>query len=115
MTLDDIPEGKTLTLTAFINRLFKYAGCDPTCHACSTVIKVGELFKLAMHRRQIFTGASFKRLDEPRDTMLCGNCTVDDLTRTETNRRRRYSRYLDEHPRAGYSRPSRATDHDEPK
>ena len=107
MTLDDIPEGQTVKLTALMHRLFKVAGCDPTCHCCHTVIAVGGEFKLMMHCRQKFTGMHFKRAEEPRDVMLCGDCTIDDLVRAEENARRRRARYLRDHPRAGYSRPHR--------
>lgn len=110
MTLDDIPEGTTQTLTAELDRLFRYAGCDPTCHACRTPIKVGEVFTLTMYRRDRFGGSSFEREKKPRDVMLCGECTVDDLARAEQNARRRRARYMEEHPRAGYSRPSKVTD-----
>jgi len=109
MTLDDISEGTTQTLTLIMDRLFRVAGCDPACHACHTVIKVGDNFKLAMHLQKRY-GFHHKNEDrEPQDIMFCGECTVEDLVRIEANAHRCHLRYRRENLRAGYSRPSKVT------
>ena len=113
MTLDDIDADTTQSLTRLMDRLFKAAGCNPTCHCCDETIEVGDNFKLAMYRRQKYGGRYYTRDAEARDTMLCGDCSVGDLARADKNARRRISRYRKANPNAGYSRPSKVTDHDE--
>ena len=65
MTLDDVPADTLMTLTAELYRLFRFAHCNPACHACKKSIGVGSEFQLL----------SFKGKDE----MLCKECTKDDL------------------------------------
>lgn len=65
MTIDDVPADTITTLTEELDRLFKFAHCNPTCHACRKSIGVGEEFQLL----------SF----EGKDEMLCSGCTKDDL------------------------------------
>ena len=99
MTLDDIAADVTLVLTREYNRLFKAAGCQPTCHACLRQIRVGMKFKLATHER--------------RDVMLCAKHSLKHLTdpaEVEKVREARWRRQAQERLRAGlspgFSRPS---------
>lgn len=104
MTLDDIPTNQTLTLTNVIDRLFKMAGCDPTCHCCHVEIKVGEAFELAYHKTLVRTQVGGVSAREEKDIMLCDKCTIDDLAKVETLQLRRLARWRRNNPRAGFSR-----------
>lgn len=83
MTLDDVPADTILTLTKDLDRLFRFANCDPTCHACDKTIKIGTDFQLISvspkdrpHKRY------YVDPDGPyTDEMACGKCTRADLTR----------------------------------
>ncbi len=46
MTLDDVPADVTMELTAELDRLFKTAGCRPTCHVCFHKLALGDTFSL---------------------------------------------------------------------
>ena len=103
MTLDDVPADKIMTLTDELDRLFKAAGCEPACHACSVGIESGEEFQLL----------SFHGTDE----MLCHKCTREDLEeqrREKERRQREREEYIAKYrhgntgPRmgGGYSRPT---------
>ena len=46
MTLDDIPADVEMALTAELDRLFKVAGCRPTCHVCFHKLAIGDAFSL---------------------------------------------------------------------
>ena len=105
MTLDDIQPNETLQLTAQIARLFKLAGCDPTCHCCREEIVVGDFFKLQTYNVQRTTNTTIERHE--RDIMLCADCDTIKLAAREKNHLRRRAKWLRENPRAGYSRPTR--------
>lgn len=107
MTLDDIANDHILQLTAVMDRLFKVADCDPTCHCCCTVIKVGDEFKLAYHDALVRTGGGQRYEREERDIMLCGQCTIEDLKVMEKRKIRQLAQWRRDNPRAGYSRPHR--------
>lgn len=108
MTLDDVPADTVTTLTDALDRLFKFAGCKPTCHACKKSIAVGSEFQLL----------SFKGKDE----MLCNECTKDDLEVEHQAKLEKREQLLDgpygrrtghswngqNWVSPGYSRPSRA-------
>ena len=99
MTLNDIAPDTMTLLTEKLLRLFRYAGCEPECHACHTTIEVNQEFQLVTHGKQ-----------EPRDVMLCSSCTLADLIKTEKRERRKELRGRDfwgPTSRGGYSRPSR--------
>lgn len=108
MTLDDIPANYIHILTRVMDQLFKVAGCDPTCHCCCTVIKVGEAFKLACHKVLVSTQVGGVAKREEKDIMLCGQCTIEDLALMETRKLRRLAKWRRDNPRAGYSRPHRS-------
>ena len=108
--IDQIPADQTVVMTATLERAFKAAGCDPTCHCCQAEITIGEAFKLAMI--------------DATDEMLCDNCTPHKLkhhrTRAltrELNRkaaRREYDPVVTTrgwYGGSGYSRPHRGSDH----
>ncbi len=63
--IDDIPADEEVVLTATLDRMFKAAGCDPTCHCCENALDIGDTFKLACV--------------DVDDQMLCANCTTEDL------------------------------------
>ena len=46
MTLDDVPADVEMALTGELDRLFKVARCNPTCHVCFKKIVVGDTFSL---------------------------------------------------------------------
>ena len=76
MTLDDVPADKIMVLTEELDRLFKAAGCKPTCHACRKGILVEREFQIL----------SFYGIDE----MLCHKCNREKLEkrrRTEEARK----------------------------
>ncbi len=102
-TLYDIPPDTTLVLTEEYDRLFKAAGCKPTCHACLKAITVGRKFTLVSHCGQ--------------DVMICDKkfCDLDKVIRRPSmdarNERERRQRYITYHvrqfgTRPGFSRPS---------
>ena len=95
MTLDDVAPDTITVLTKKLERLFRYAGCRPACHACHESIKIGEKFQLA----------TCKPADaihpEPRDVMLCETCTVQDLIAEEKRAHKAWRRRG-----GGFSRPS---------
>ena len=90
-SLDEIKADKTYKLTKLQNRLFMFAGCDPTCHACGENISVGDDFKLVAHNLT--------------DEMCCGKCDKKSLEKRDRNRRRRENR-ANAAWTGGYSRPS---------
>jgi len=110
MTLDDVPPDTITTLTEELMRLFRYAGCEPECHACQTSIEIGDKFQLAAHgkvRKQ-----DHEEFDiVSRDVMLCATCTIPDLIRRERSVEREARAWKKLHP--GYSRPSRGATLDE--
>ncbi len=103
--LDDIPADETLTLTKHIDRLFRAAGCEPTCHCCQEKIEVGETFKLA-------TVPPYKAVwnptDETEDVMLCHQHSAADLLKEYKRKKRRVEKHRRDYPNAGYSRPHRS-------
>lgn len=105
MTLDNIPADTLMTLTAELDRLFKFAHCKPSCHACRKPIEVGSAFQLL----------SFKGKDE----MLCTNCDKEKLIEAKAEAARLHEEYLKspeyahrnqslKNGRWGYSRPSQS-------
>ena len=100
MTLDDVPADVLIILTDELDRLFKFAYCNPTCHTCNTKISIGDSFQLISYRG--------------RDHMACVNC---DREKMEKARRKdmkdlgykwsdtKEEYYLPVHK--GYSRQSR--------
>ena len=105
MTLNDIQPNETLQLTTQIARLFKLAGCDPTCHCCREEISVGDFFKLQTYNVQKTTNTMITRNE--RDIMLCADCDTIKLALVEKKWLRHRAKWLRENPRAGYSRPTR--------
>jgi len=107
MTLDDIIPDTVTLLTEELLRLFRYADCEPECHACHKPIEVGKKFQLAT--RVYSTGWFREGEQESRDVMLCSNCTILDLIKEEKRARRAHQRYRAEKISmglSGYSRPS---------
>ncbi len=102
MTLDDIPADMVTVMTDVIDRAFKLAGCDPTCHCCHVVIAIGDTFILARYNKQRFTTTLAERKEQ--DIMLCSKCDVDDMATMERKALRRHNKWLRENPRAGYTR-----------
>ncbi len=108
MTLNDIPPDVTLVLTDEMNRLFRIAKCDPTCHCCRDAIAVGDYFKLQTHAVQKFgTRMNVNRIE--RDIMLCSDCDTTKLAAKEKKDHRERKKWMRAHPRAGYSRPHRSS------
>ena len=50
MTLDDVPADTLMALTDELDRLFKFAGCNPACHVCGRKISVKGRFRLVSYR-----------------------------------------------------------------
>lgn len=109
MTLDDILADVPFDMTADMERLFKVAGCEPTCHSCLDPINIGESFELAA-------------ADDGTDKMLCGGCTIQDYERRTAERAgaiaRKSERQRQQHfdrtgHWPGYSRLSKPANHDE--
>ena len=106
MTLDDVPADTLMTLTAELDRLFKFARCNPSCHACKKSIGVGSEFQLLS-----FNG---------KDEMLCTNCDKEKLIEAKAEAARLHEEYLKSPEYAhrnqslkpngywGYSRPSQS-------
>ena len=90
-----IPPSTDTVMTAELQRLFRYAKCDPACHACGKKILPGEVFKLHPHRPV----RDWILIDE----MLCANCGEPDLVLRDERETARRAAY-----RGGYSRPSKA-------
>ena len=87
MNLDDVPADAVMILTQELDRLFKFANCNPRCHACQKQIDIGQQFQLV----------SFRGMDR----MTCGTCDRSGLERAR-------QKYLANLPgRGGYSRASR--------
>lgn len=102
MTLDDIPADVTMTLTSELDRLFRAAGCNPTCHACGAGIWLEEKFMLLS-----LNGT---------DQMVCHECDRADLERALEVKEKRAEEMRRLYPprtgpgygsHGGYSRPSR--------
>ena len=104
MTLDDIEPDTIIILTEELQRLFRFAECDPACHACEKHIDIGENFQLATHTPKTYRG-ELEGDGESRDVMLCSTCTVVDLANKERLARRKFQEWARQ--RRGYSRPSR--------
>ncbi len=104
MVLDDVPANTIMALTPELDRLFRFAKCNPTCHACKAKIEVGESFQLLS-------------LDG-KDEMLCVACDREKLIEAKAEAARLYKVYLKSPEYAhrsqsikadghwGYSRPS---------
>ena len=97
MKLEDIPADVLMTLTSELERLFRFADCNPACHACKKYIEIGDQFQLL----------SFDGTDE----MTCAKCDRKELERQKHEALVEQER-LDSRPRSlggrigGYSRPS---------
>lgn len=109
MSLDDIDPSTDTVMTAGLLRLFKVAGCDPTrCHACTRLIKEGQIFKLVPHTRP--------DREVMRDEMCCAKCGAPELEKrdrrvqNERDKERRQAHrfsFAGRQPFGGYERPSR--------
>lgn len=115
MTLDDIKAGEEILMTDTLIRLFAYAGCKPTmCHACETIIAVGDKFKLVSHKRILpknsevvkrIPGWAYKYYSEdsaPIDEMCCGSCGEKELVKRDKKDQKTWR----ETRTGGYSRAS---------
>ena len=47
MTVEQIPSDELVEMTELFHRAFNAGGCDPMCHCCFKMIKIGDNFKLA--------------------------------------------------------------------
>ncbi len=101
MTIDDVPADTITVLTSELNRLFKFAKCNPTCHACKVKIEVGASFQLLTLNK--------------RDEMLCVECDrekliaakIEDTRKLEEWRNRPHANQSLKNGKWGYSRPSK--------
>ncbi len=105
MTLEDIPANQTTVLTDVMDRLFRMAGCDPTCHCCHVPLNIGDSFELAVYDKQKLTNTNETRHTE--DIMLCDECDAEDMAKMEARVLRKHRKWLRDNPRAGYTRPHR--------
>lgn len=107
--LDDIEAGTDTVMTKELVRLFKYAGCNPHCHACEKPIKVDQTFKLVPHKKAAGWEPEGKLLDE----MCCAKCSEPELIKRDRRvADERTKRYYSSTSRqagfvGGYSRPSK--------
>lgn len=99
-SIDDIVAGADTVMTASLKRLFKAAGCDPTsCHACTSDINEGEVFKLVSHKGT--------------DEMCCAKHGLKDLKARDKKKPVPQVRHTDLFLRSagtvggGFSRPSK--------
>ena len=103
--IDKVPADTIMLMTKRLERIFRFADCEPACHACHASIEVGDKFQLATYTPpKNYRGQVMKS----RDTMLCTNCDVPKLIREDT----RINKIKHTAWRAsggGFSRPSRAT------
>lgn len=88
MNLEEIPADEIVVLSAQLNRAFRSVGCQPGCHCCKKSIDVGDEFKLAMVEQVEAAGLSSRMRGEPRDEMLCTDCTPAKLLRKRRKAKR---------------------------
>ena len=103
MTLDDVPADTIMELTPELDRLFRFAQCVPTCHACQKPIRLGKRFQLLS-----YLGS---------DEMLCELCGRPELEAQHQEKLKThiwkpvtedgFGGYYVRLRRGGYSRPSR--------
>ncbi len=76
MSLDKIKASVDTVMTPELVRLFKAAGCSPTCcHACLKTIRSGQTFKLLPHRKLGDRTTT--------DEMLCAKCGEPELVKRD--------------------------------
>jgi hypothetical protein len=84
--LSNLKPDTLLVMTRTLDRVFKSAGCIPTCHCCNSEIKVGAQFKLGtvsdetIQKAKSTSLAVFKS-DVPHDVMLCSSesCAPEEM------------------------------------
>ena len=86
--LNDIPADEIIVLSAQFDRAFRAVGCTPSCHCCRTSLEIGDKFKLAMVEQVEAAGLSSRMRGEPRDEMLCTDCTPAKLLRKRRKAKR---------------------------
>ena len=107
MKIDDILAGTDTVMTDDLIRLFKYAGCDPHCHACNKPIEAGKTFKLLSHT----SAPGWQPGIGPIDEMCCEKCGQPELLKRDKRREKEaQDRHYSRKPSGsggGYSRPSK--------
>ncbi len=90
MDITDLKPNTLLVMTTEMHRVFKAAGCDPTCHCCENKIPVGETYKLGSvsvelavrgNRVSAFESRKPFKTEVAHEVMLCGNieCTPEKM------------------------------------
>jgi len=111
ISLEDLPADTTIMMTDELIRLFRFAKCEPTCHACEKALPVGVEFRLMTAparplRPSIILPSGRRTEQEFIDEMVCSTCG---LTELDAMYERKEAARIAALPstRKGYSRPHR--------
>ena len=115
MKVEDIPADEIIVMTDLLHRIFNTCGCNPMCHCCNIMIKVGDKFKLATVEKTDFKyGSGNSRLVNlmiptgeihSKEVMLCETCTAEEFQKKQhdlfTNNRKEYEKQEEAHKKSG--------------